>query len=225
MSSLGTDYVVLCWRYDTAMGGADNHSGGARRNSCRRRRRPPRFKSQKAMDDNTPRKSRSPRRQSGTPSPDPRRPLHPKEPEPRGEERYPKTSLPLLSRSRCRVYSGYSSNTRCSTTLCPINISSLRPAFILFLLLLHSAIASDHGAGERDLAALSLLCHLVLLCYFVYVQCYDASVEKGSFFDSATEGPGGRWKFITHINLVTSELAIYFCLWASFLCNGLAELF
>ena len=46
--------------------------------------------------------------------------------------------------------------------------------------------------------------HLVLMCVFIYIHVYDATIikrNKGKGFEGL-QTYGGRWKFLTYINLV-----------------------
>lgn len=54
--------------------------------------------------------------------------------------------------------------------------------------------------GEVGIA---FVCHLALMCYYIYVHVYDATIvkrSKGVGFDFSY---GGRWKFLTYINMVS----------------------
>lgn len=58
--------------------------------------------------------------------------------------------------------------------------------------------------GTREVS-IAFVCHLVLMCFYVYVHVYDATIfkrNKGKGFDGAFTF-GGRWKFLTYINLVS----------------------
>ena len=49
---------------------------------------------------------------------------------------------------------------------------------------------------------IAFVCHLTLMCYYIYVHVYDATIvkrNKGEGFDFSY---GGRWKFLTYINIV-----------------------
>ena len=50
----------------------------------------------------------------------------------------------------------------------------------------------------------AFVCHLVLMCYYIFVHVYDATIFKHSkgvgFEGSFTYG--GRWKYLTYLNLV-----------------------
>ena len=50
----------------------------------------------------------------------------------------------------------------------------------------------------------AFVCHLAIMCYYIYVHVYDATIvkrSKGVGFDGILTF-GGRWKFLTYINLV-----------------------
>ena len=50
---------------------------------------------------------------------------------------------------------------------------------------------------------IAFVCHLALMCYYIYVHVYDATIvkrNKGEGFDFSY---GGRWKFLTYINIVS----------------------
>ena len=50
---------------------------------------------------------------------------------------------------------------------------------------------------------IAFACHLFVMCYYIYVHIYDATIvkrSKGVGFDLTY---GGRWKFLTYINLVS----------------------
>ena len=50
---------------------------------------------------------------------------------------------------------------------------------------------------------IAFVCHLALMCYYIYVHVYDATIvkrSKGVGFDFSY---GGRWKFLTYINMVS----------------------
>ena len=50
---------------------------------------------------------------------------------------------------------------------------------------------------------IAFVCHLALMCYYIYVHVYDATIvkrSKGVGFDLTY---GGRWKFLTYINMVS----------------------
>ena len=50
---------------------------------------------------------------------------------------------------------------------------------------------------------IAFACHVFLMCYYIYVHVYDATIvkrSKGVGFDLSY---GGRWKFLTYLNLVS----------------------
>lgn len=50
---------------------------------------------------------------------------------------------------------------------------------------------------------IAFACHLILMCYYIYVHVYDATIvkrSKGVGFDFSY---GGRWKFLTYLNIVS----------------------
>ncbi len=52
----------------------------------------------------------------------------------------------------------------------------------------------------------AFVCHLVLMCLYVYIHVHDATIfkrNKGKGFVGAFTY-GGRWKFLTYINMVSS---------------------
>ena len=51
---------------------------------------------------------------------------------------------------------------------------------------------------------IAFVCHLAFMCFYIFVQVYDATIfkrSKGVGFDGAFTY-GGRWKYLTYINLV-----------------------
>ncbi len=65
----------------------------------------------------------------------------------------------------------------------------------------------------------SFVCHLVLMCFYIFVHVYDATIfkrSKGVGFEGHFTY-GGRWKYLTYLNLVRCCAAvvlkqeIYFC--------------
>lgn len=52
--------------------------------------------------------------------------------------------------------------------------------------------------------ALAFLCHLLLMCYYIYAHVYDATIFKqnaGKGFEGSGSY-GGRWKYLTYLNYV-----------------------
>lgn len=50
----------------------------------------------------------------------------------------------------------------------------------------------------------TFVCHLALMCFYIFVHVYDATIfkrNKGAGFEGS-ETYGGRWKYLTYINLV-----------------------
>ncbi len=50
----------------------------------------------------------------------------------------------------------------------------------------------------------SFVCHLVLMCFYIFVHVYDATIfkrSKGVGFEGHFTY-GGRWKYLTYLNLV-----------------------
>lgn len=51
--------------------------------------------------------------------------------------------------------------------------------------------------------AIAFVCHLALMCYYIYMHVYDATIvkrNKGEGFDLSY---GGRWKHLSYINIVS----------------------
>lgn len=75
-----------------------------------------------------------------------------------------------------------------------------------------SAYSTSELAKRRNVlrrsnteVGVAFVCHLVLMCYYIYVHVYDATIvkrSKGVGFDGMLTF-GGRWKFLTYINLVS----------------------
>lgn len=82
-----------------------------------------------------------------------------------------------------------------------------------------SAYSSSEVAKRRKVmrrsnseVGIAFTCHLVLMCYYIYVHVYDATIvkrSKGVGFDFTY---GGRWKFLTYINLVSCCANTHFIL-------------
>lgn len=75
-----------------------------------------------------------------------------------------------------------------------------------------SAYSTSELARRRNVlrrsnteVGVAFVCHLVLMCYYIYVHVYDATIvkrSKGVGFDGMKTF-GGRWKYLTDINLVS----------------------
>ena len=60
---------------------------------------------------------------------------------------------------------------------------------------------------------LSFFCHLLIMCFYIHAHVYDATIFKrnvGKGFEGS-ELYGGRWKFLTYINFVSSLLCTCAC--------------
>ena len=74
-----------------------------------------------------------------------------------------------------------------------------------------SAYSTSELAKRRNVlrrsnteVGVAFVCHLVLMCYYIYVHVYDATIvkrSKGVGFEGM-DTFGGRWKFLTDINIV-----------------------
>lgn len=50
---------------------------------------------------------------------------------------------------------------------------------------------------------IAFVCHLTLMCYYIYVHVYDATIVKRNKGEGFDYSYGGRWKFLTYINIVS----------------------
>ena len=54
---------------------------------------------------------------------------------------------------------------------------------------------------------IAFACHLILMCYYIYVHVYDATIVKRNKGEGFDYSYGGRWKFLTYINIVSPASA------------------
>ena len=85
------------------------------------------------------------------------------------------------------------------------DISSEQPNSVACERKRNAVTVKIHRYAERTTGV--LLCHLFMMCFYVFVHVYDAMIynqHESRWFSGKGESLyGGRWKFLTYINLVS----------------------